>query len=95
MAIITRAYSEVTGQIAYASSINKVINDLYTLQAGNLNSANMGTSIIGTGLLSDLAVVESKIADLAVTDSKVHSIGFNKLAASGIWETQQLILGGF
>lgn len=95
MAIITRAYSEVTGQIAYASSINKVINDLYTLQAGNLNSANLGTSVIGTSLLSDLAVVESKIADLAVTDSKVHSIGFNKLAASGIWETQQLILGGF
>ena len=95
MAIITRAYSEVTGQIAYASSINKVINDLYTLQAGNLNSANLGTSVIGAGSLSDSAVITARIADCAVTDSKIHSIGFNKLAASGIWETQQLILGGF
>ena len=95
MAVITRAYSEVSGQIAYASSINKVINDLYTLQNGNLNSANLGTSIVGAGVIKDSAVVTAKVADCAITNSKIHSLGFNKLAGSGIWETQQLILGGF
>jgi len=95
MAVITRAYSEVTGQIAYASSINKVIDDIYTLQNGNINSANMATSIIGAGVIKDSACITAKIADCAITNSKVHSIGFNKLSGSGIWETQQLILGGF
>jgi len=95
MAVITRAYSEVSGQIAYASSINKVINDLYTLQNGNLNSANLGTSVIGAGTIKDSAVITARIADCAITNSKVHSIAFNKLAGSGVWETQQLILGGF
>jgi hypothetical protein len=47
MAIIIRAYSEVAGQIAYASSVNKVVDDLYTLQAGNINSANLASACIG------------------------------------------------
>ena len=47
MAIITRVYSETDGNIGYASSVNKVIDDLYTLQNGNINSANLATGAIG------------------------------------------------
>ena len=47
MAIITRDYSEIDGNIGEASSINNVIDDLYTLQAGNINSANLSAQAIG------------------------------------------------
>ncbi len=44
MAVIVRAYSEVNGTIGQASSVNRVVDDLYTLQNGNINSANLATS---------------------------------------------------
>jgi len=95
MAVITRAYSETDGNIAYASSINKVIDDLYTLQNGNINSANLGASVVGAGNIKSAAVTTSKIAYGAVTSDKIGSITFDKLLGSSVWETQQLILGGF
>tara|TARA_R100000458_G_C8222553_1_gene206456 strand:- start:209 stop:496 length:288 start_codon:yes stop_codon:yes gene_type:complete len=95
MAVITRAYSETDGNIAYASSINKVIDDLYTLQNGNINSANLGTSVVGAGTIKDSAITTSKITDGAVTSDKIGTITFDKLLGSSVWETQQLILGGF
>ena len=95
MAVIIRAYSETDGNIAYASSINKVIDDLYTLQNGNINSANVGASAIGTGNIKDFSITTAKILDGAVTSDKVGTISFGKLLGSSVWETQQLILGGF
>ena len=41
MAVVTRAYSEVDGNIAEASSINKVIDVLYLLQNGNIDDSNI------------------------------------------------------
>lgn len=61
MAVITRAYSEVSGTIAYASSVNRVIDDLYTLQNGNLNSSNLATSAVGTSNIENGSVVINKI----------------------------------
>lgn len=57
MGVTTRAYSEVTGQIAQASSVNKVVDDLYTRQAGNIDSANMSASCIGIRELDHESVV--------------------------------------
>lgn len=61
MAVITRAYSEVSGQIAYASSVNRVVDDLYTLQNGNINSANLATSAVGSTQLENSAVTIDKL----------------------------------
>jgi hypothetical protein len=72
MAVIVRAYSEVDGQIAEASSVNKVIDDLYTLQDGNINSANIANSGVGTGNIADSAVDSTKINDGGVTLSKLN-----------------------
>lgn len=71
MAVITRVYSEVSGTIAYASSVNKVIDDLYTLQNGNINSANLATSAVGTTQIEAAAVTTAKINTVAVTWDKV------------------------
>ena len=57
MAIVTKAYAETDGQIAYASSVNKVVDDLYTVQAGNLNSANMTASCVGIRELDNESVM--------------------------------------
>jgi len=67
MAIIIRDYSEVDGQIGEASSINNVIDDIYTLQAGNLNSANLAISAVGTTNLENSAVTTNKIDQVDVT----------------------------
>lgn len=71
MGVITRAYSEVDGQIGYASSVNRVIDDLYTLQAGNLNSANLATSAVGASNIENSAVTSNKIENSAVTFDKL------------------------
>lgn len=88
MAVITRAYSETDGNIAYASSVNKVIDDLYTLQNGNINSANVGASAIGTGNIKDSAITTAKVAS-------TFTIKGEQVAGSAVWQLQQLILGGF
>ena len=62
MGVITRAYSEVSGTIAYASSVNFVIDALYTLQNANLNSANLKTSAAGTPNIENCAVTIAKNA---------------------------------
>lgn len=72
MAVITRAYSEQSGQIGYASSVNKVIDDLYTLQAGNINSANIAASGVGDSNLQNSAVIERALNDEAVSQRKLE-----------------------
>ncbi len=76
MAIITRAYSEVDGQIAEASSVNRVVDDLYTLQDGNINSANIINSGVGAGNLETSSVITRVINDQAVTPAKVDASYF-------------------
>lgn len=64
MAVLTRAYSEVDGSIGEASSINRVIDDIYsTINA--LNSANLVSGAIDTREIYDCAVTTSKIAENA------------------------------
>lgn len=66
MAITVRAYSEVDGQVAEASSINRVIDDLYTVVNGNIDSANIASSAVGTNELQDGAVTTSKLDSIQI-----------------------------
>lgn len=86
MAVITRAYSEVTGQIAYASSINKIINDLYTLQDGNIGLGNIANSGVGGTAISDSAVITAKLGPSAVTTAKIKNSAITsaKIADSAV-----------
>ena len=61
MAVIVRAYSEVSATIAHASSVNRPIDDLFTLQNGNINSANIATSGVGTPNIETQAVTAPKL----------------------------------
>lgn len=61
MGIVSRAYSEVDDNIGEASSINRVVDDLYTLVNGNLNSANLLASGVANSNLQDLSVDADKI----------------------------------
>jgi len=88
MAVITRAYSESDGNIAYASSINKVIDDLYTLNAGNIGTTNLANS----------GVLNSSIANSAVTNVAVAAtanISYEKLGSTSVWVAQRLFLEVF
>jgi hypothetical protein len=71
MAVIVRAYSETDGQIAYASSVNRIVDDLYTLQGGNINSANLAASGVGAGNLETSSVITRTLNGGAVTADKV------------------------
>lgn len=71
MAVITRAYSETSGTIAYASSVNRVVDDLYTLQNGSINSANIAGSGVGAANLETSAVIARAIDTSAVTNTKI------------------------
>ena len=71
MAVITRAYSETSGTIAFASSVNRVIDDLYTLQNGAINSANIGSSGVGASNIETSAVITAKLNTSAVTTAKI------------------------
>lgn len=71
MAVITRPYSEVSGTIAYASSVNRPIDDLYSLQNGNINSANIAASGVGAGNLESSAVITRALNNGAVTIAKM------------------------
>jgi len=62
MAVITRAYSEISDEIAYASSVNRVIDDIYTLQNGNINSANLAASGVKDGNIGDAQILLSHIS---------------------------------
>jgi len=71
MSVITRAFSEVSGTIAFASSVNRVIDDLYTLQNGNINSANINASGVGDLNIQTSAVITTKLNDQAVVLDKI------------------------
>lgn len=71
MGVITRAYSEVDGTVAEASSVNRVIDDLYTLQAGNINSANLASASIGSTNIENSAITSVKINGSAITIEKL------------------------
>lgn len=58
MGVVTRAYSETDGSIGEASSVNRVIDDLYTLINGNLDSANLAASAVGGGNMGDSSVID-------------------------------------
>jgi hypothetical protein len=60
VAVITKAYTATPGAIIYASNTNRTLDDLYTLQAGNINSANLATSAVGTPNIENSAVTHDK-----------------------------------
>lgn len=60
MAVITKAYTATPGAIIYASNTNRTLDDLYTLQAGNINSANIATSGVGNPNIENSAVTPDK-----------------------------------
>lgn len=60
MAVIVRAFSEVDGTVAEASSVNRVIDDLYTLQAGNMGSGNLASSGVTTSAIANSSVSLTK-----------------------------------
>ena len=57
MGVVTRAYSEVDGDIGEASSVNRVIDDLYNLVNGNIDSANLVASGVAPVNIQDSAVI--------------------------------------
>ena len=71
MAVIVRAYSEISGTIAYASSVNRIFDDLYTLQNGNINSANIAASGVGAGNMESSAIITRALNNQAVTPEKM------------------------
>jgi hypothetical protein len=86
MGTVTRAYSEVDGSIGEASSVNRVIDDLYTELNGSLNSANIDSSGIATINIQDSAITTAKINGSAVTTSAIadNAVTYNKLAFTEI-----------
>ena len=103
MAVITRAYSETDGNIAYASSINKVIDDLYTLQNGSIGTSNLANSGVLNSSIADSAIAKRNITVSAIYDGMVGTtanIAFSKLNVggmpdNGLWVTQRLLLEGY
>jgi len=61
MAVVTRAYSEVDGDVGEASSINRIFDDLYTLVNGNINSANILASGVANANIQDSAIIARNI----------------------------------
>ena len=60
MATLVRAFTEVSDTIAHASSVNRVIDDIYsTINA--LDSANINSAVINTRELSDQAIEADKV----------------------------------
>jgi hypothetical protein len=61
MGVVTRAYSEVDGDVGEASSINRIFDDLYTLVNGNINSANILASGVANVNIQDSAIIARNI----------------------------------
>lgn len=72
MGVVTRAYSEIDGNVAQASSVNRVIDDLYTLVNGNLNSANIIASGVRAVNIGDSSVVQRTIGDTAILARSIN-----------------------
>jgi len=83
MATLTRAYSEVDGAIGEASSINRVIDDLYST-INSLNSANLVSGSINTNELADSAVTTLKLDECAVTTAKIAESARGVSLAEGL-----------
>ena len=70
MSTLTRAYSEVSGTVAFASSVNRVVDDcVSTINA--LNSANIITSGVDFVNINACAVITVKVQDSGVTTIKI------------------------
>ncbi len=61
MGTVTRAYSEVDGAVGEASSVNRVIDDLYTLVNGNIDSANIVASGVAPANIQDSAIIARNV----------------------------------
>jgi hypothetical protein len=61
MGVVTRAYSEVDGDIGEASSINRIFDDLYNLVNGSIDSANIVASGVAAVNIQDSAVIARNI----------------------------------
>ena len=70
MAVYVRPYSEVAGQIARASAVNRYVDD-FASTVNALNSANLLASAVGTTALEGSSVTTAKIADLAIVSNKL------------------------
>lgn len=91
MAVQTKAYTFVDGIVDPASNVNRVIDDLYDLQNGSINSANLEASGVGASNIETSAVVTRTIAECAVTSIKIGTcqvLGSN--IAEGIIQYQSL-----
>lgn len=71
MGIVTRPYSETDGSIGEASSINTVIDLLYSAVNGELNSANIAASGIAAVNIQDSAIISRHFTNSAVTTSAI------------------------
>lgn len=71
MATHTRAYSETSGTIAHASSVNRSIDDIVST-INNLNSANVATSGIDSININASAIIASKIGVTAVLTAHIN-----------------------
>jgi hypothetical protein len=70
MATYIRPYSEIDGQIAYASAVNRYVND-FASTVNNLNSANLVASAVGATQLEQCAVTTVKLDNSSVTNGKI------------------------
>jgi len=71
MAIISKAFSEVSGTVGFASSVNRVVDDLYTLQAGNIDGSNIAISGIISSNYALSSVFTGAIQDAAINTGKL------------------------
>jgi len=75
MSAITRAYSENDGDIAEASSVNRVIDDLYTLQNGNIGTDNLINSGVLGSSIGDTAILARHLNECAVGTTIIANSG--------------------
>lgn len=62
MAVITAPYVVgVAGQLARVSSVQRLVDDIYTLQNGNIGSGNLATSGITVSSINACSVLTTKI----------------------------------
>lgn len=89
MGTVTRTYTFFENTTAFASEVNVNENTLYTVVNGNLNTANIAASGVGTVNLQDACVTVSKIATTSATFGSagiytISSTGLTTLASAGV-----------
>ena len=70
MSTYIRPFSEVSAAIAYASSVNRYVDD-FASTVNALNSQNLVASAVGATQIETSAVVTAKIDANAVTANKI------------------------